>query len=181
MFRKGWGFATIALCAVFVGPGQAAAQLTDTSAFLAHLSNVYRVVPNVTYHVASNQDNKFDLYLPQNASGPVPVLMYIHGGGWVGGTKESSVLRVLPYLESGWAVVNVEYRLGRVAPAPAAVEDCLCALRWVVNNADEFNFDTSPDRDDGPLGRWPLGPHDGHDSAVGRFGTVSPQGSWTVV
>ena len=143
MFRTGRGLVIIALCAVFVGPGQAAAQLTETSSFLAHLSNEYRVVPNVTYHTASNQDNKLDLYLPQNPSGPVPVLMYIHGGGWIGGNKESSVLRVLPYLESEWAVVNVEYRLGQVAPAPAAVEDCLCALQWVVNNADEFNFDTS--------------------------------------
>jgi len=43
----------------------------------------------------------------------------------------------------GWAVVNVEYRLGRVSLAPAAVEDCRCALRWVIRNAEEYNFDTS--------------------------------------
>ena len=78
------------------------AQLGDTSAFLAYLSNQYRVTPNVTYHVASNHENKLDLYIPRTASGPTPVLMYIHGGGWVGGTKESSVLRILPYLEMGW-------------------------------------------------------------------------------
>jgi acetyl esterase/lipase len=43
----------------------------------------------------------------------------------------------------GWNVVNVEYRLARVSLAPAAVEDCLCALRWVVRNAKQYNFDTS--------------------------------------
>ena len=42
----------------------------------------------------------------------------------------------------GWAVVNVEYRLGQVARAPAAVEDCLCALRWVIASAEEYGFDT---------------------------------------
>ena len=69
--------------------------------------------------------------------------MYFHGGGWVGGNKDANVLRLLPYLEMGWSVVNVSYRLGRVSLAPAAVEDCLCALRWVIQNAEEYNFDTS--------------------------------------
>ena len=119
------------------------AQLGDTSTFLAYLSNQYRVTPNVTYHVASNYENKLDLYIPRNASGPTPVLMYLHGGGWVGGTKEANVLRILPYLEMGWAVVNVEYRLGAIARAPAAVEDGLCALRWVIRNAEQYNLDAS--------------------------------------
>lgn len=143
MDTRGRGFAIIALCTILTAPGQAAAQDTQTSAFAAHLSNQYQVLPNVTYHVASNRDSTLDLYLPQNVRGSVPVLVYIHGGGWTGGAKEANVLRLLPYLERGWAVVNVGYRLGQVAPAPAAVEDCLCALRWVVDNADEYNFDTA--------------------------------------
>ena len=128
---------------LLAGPTEANAQLGETSSFLAHVSNQYRVIPNVTYHVASNQENKLDLYVPRGATGPTPVLMYIHGGGWVGGTKESSVLRILPYLEMGWAVANIEYRLGAVARAPAAVEDGLCALRWVIRNAGQYNLDTS--------------------------------------
>ncbi len=123
------------------GPTTATAQLDDTGAFLAYVSNQYRVRPNLTYHVASGHENKLDLYLPTNASGPTPVLMYIHGGGWVGGAKEVNILRILPYLEMGWAVANVEYRLGAVARAPAAVEDLLCALRWVIRNADDYNLD----------------------------------------
>ena len=133
----------VGLALLAVGPNNANAQLGDTSSFLAYLSNQYRVTPNVTYHVASNHENKLDLYIPRNASGPTPVLMYIHGGGWVGGAKEVNVLRILPYLEMGWAVVNVEYRLGAVARAPAAVEDGLCALRWVIRNAERYNLDTS--------------------------------------
>ena len=144
MIRRSIPLVTLVCVGLLVGgPIEASTQLGDTGSFLAQVSNEYRVIPNVTYHVASNHENKLDLYLPRTTSGPTPVLMYIHGGGWVGGTKESSVLRILPYLEMGWAVVNVEYRLGAVARAPAAVEDCLCALRWVIRNAEEYNLDTS--------------------------------------
>jgi acetyl esterase/lipase len=69
--------------------------------------------------------------------------MLIHGGGWVEGRKEGSVLGVLPYLAAGCAVVNVEYRLARTSTAPAAVEDCRCALAWVFRHAQEYGFDTS--------------------------------------
>jgi len=144
MFRRSIPIVMLVGIAILVAePSEANAQLGETSSFLAHVSNQYRVIPNLTYHVASNQENKLDLYVPRGATGPTPVLMYIHGGGWVGGTKESNVLRILPYLEMGWAVANVEYRLGAVARAPAAVEDGLCALRWVIRNAGQYNLDAS--------------------------------------
>ncbi len=144
MFRRSFPLVMFVSAALLgTGPIEANAQIGATSEFLAHVSNQYRVTPNVTYHVAGNHENKLDLYVPRAGSGPTPVLMYIHGGGWVGGTKEANVLRLLPYLEMGWAVVNVEYRLGGVARAPAAVEDGLCALRWVIRNAEQYNLDTS--------------------------------------
>ena len=133
----------LALGALVLAPSVSVAQLDQTATWASHVSNEYRVVPNVTYHVANGFDNSVDLYLPRNASGPSPVLMYIHGGGWVAGSKESNVLRLLPWLEKGWAVVNVQYRLGRISRAPAAVEDCLCALHWVKSNAEQYGFDTS--------------------------------------
>ena len=131
----------LVLSAVVLVPGNAVAQLDQPEAWGSHVSNEYRVIPNGTYHVANNFDNAVDLYLPRDASGPTPVFMYIHGGGWVGGSKEQNVLRLLPYLEMGWAVVNVQYRLGQVSRAPAAVEDCLCALHWIKTNASEYNLD----------------------------------------
>ena len=144
MSRRSFTFVTLGfLAALMAMPSAAQAQLDKTAAWAAHVSNEYRVVPNVMYLTANNHENKVDLYLPTNASGATPVLMYMHGGGWVRGNKESNVLRLLPYLQMGWAVVNVQYRLGPVSLAPAAVEDCLCALRWVIRNADEYNFDTS--------------------------------------
>jgi len=127
-------------------------QLPANVAWAAELSGLltsYWVTPNVTYLTASNVDVKLDVYqvangaIPAPGTAPRPTLLYIHGGGWTGLSKESSSLAVLPYLELGWNVVNINYRLASTAPAPAAVEDCLCALRWVYRNAKQYNFDTS--------------------------------------
>lgn len=121
-----------------------AAVLAQTPAdWAATANNRYMMTPNITYLVANNYEAKLDLYKRRDAQGPQPTLIFIHGGGWVGGTKETAILSFLPYFEMGWNVVNVEYRLGRVSRAPAAVEDCLCALRWVAANAKNHNIDLS--------------------------------------
>jgi len=103
----------------------------------------YSVVANVTYSVADGYESKLDVYARRGTKDPVPTVVMIHGGGWVGGTKEGNTLQILPYLEMGFSIVNVEYRLARVALAPAAVEDCRLALRWVMKNAKAYNFDTT--------------------------------------
>ena len=117
--------------------------LGDSASFAATLTR-YEVHPNVVYHSANGHENKLDVYKPVDVSQPTPVVMVIHGGGWIEGTKEDRVLEMMPYLQMGFAAVNVEYRLGRVSRAPAAVEDCRCALHWVFANAKKYNFD--PDR-----------------------------------
>ena len=111
--------------------------------FTALVGNQYRIHANITYKVANGYEAKLDVYEPRDTDEPRATVIYIHGGGWTGGTKEGVALRLLPYLQMGLAVVNVEYRLARVSPAPAAVEDCRCALRWVIRNADRYKFDTS--------------------------------------
>src|SRR5215510_11423644 len=103
----------------------------------------YRIVPNITYLTANNFEAKLDVYSRTGATMPQPTLIWIHGGGWTGGNKEGATFSLLPYMEMGWNVVNVEYRLARVSLAPAAVEDCLCALRWVIRNAKQYSFDTT--------------------------------------
>jgi acetyl esterase/lipase len=108
---------------------------------MARLENDFRVIPNITYLTASNMDAKLDLYVRRGVTAPQPTLIFIHGGGWTGGTKESQALAIQPYLAMGLNVVNVEYRLARVALAPAAVEDCRCALKWVLSHAKEYGID----------------------------------------
>ena len=122
----------------------ASAAASEAWDWTVRMANQYQVTPDVTYLTADGYESKLDVIAPRNPAGPLPTLLYIHGGGWVGGTKEGAMLRLLPYLEMGFAVVNVEYRLARVALAPAAVEDGRCALRWVLSNADRYGFD--PDR-----------------------------------
>jgi acetyl esterase/lipase len=121
----------------------ASAQLSETASRAVQITHEYRVVPDVTYVTANNYEAKLDIYLPRVLNAPNKTLILIHGGGWVNGSKDATTLHILPYLEMGWSVVNVGYRLARISPAPAAVEDCRCALRWVVSRAKEYNFDTS--------------------------------------
>jgi acetyl esterase/lipase len=118
-------------------------QLSPTAEWATHAANQYQMFPNITYLVANNYEAKLDVYKLREATTPQPTLIWIHGGGWTGGTKESAILSLMPWMEMGWNIVNVEYRLARVSLAPAAVEDCLCALRWVASQAKTYNFDTT--------------------------------------
>ena len=109
----------------------------------ASITAPYRIVPNITYVTANNFEAKLDVYSRTDTQAPQPTIIFIHGGGWTGGSKETQLFNLMPYLEMGWNAVNVEYRLARVSEAPAAVEDCLCALRWVIRNAKQYGFDTA--------------------------------------
>lgn len=142
----------VVLLVLFVGvpvlaqnPGQAPG--TSARTWASQITAGYRVVPELTYLTASDTELKLDLYLPRAATGqtptPNPTVIFIHGGGWTGGNRLGSSLNVLPYVEMGFSVVNISYRLARVALAPAAVEDSRCALRWVYRNAKEYGFDTN--------------------------------------
>jgi len=134
------------VCLLLMGamlPASANDHLSDTASWAAAMTRQYRVTPSVTYLTANNWEAKLDVYQPTNASGPTPTLIYIHGGGWVGGDRQAAFFNTMPYLEMGWAVVNVSYRLARISLAPAAVEDCRCALRWVISHAKDYNFDAN--------------------------------------
>jgi acetyl esterase/lipase len=134
------GFAITMLAAFALGPA-ALAQSAEGLTKALHIYDNYRVVPNITYLTANNWDAKLDVYQARDAKDPNPTLIYFHGGGWVQGSKEAASLTFLPFLEMGWNVVNVEYRLGKVSLAPAAVQDALCALRWVYRNGKDYNVD----------------------------------------
>lgn len=106
--------------------------------FRAERDVVYRSAP--TDNGSGNVSLKLDLYIPYDKS-PGPTMLYIHGGGWQTGSKEQYVLWYLPYLQLGFRVVAVQYRLSGLAPAPAAIEDCRCAFRWVARNGEKYGID----------------------------------------
>jgi acetyl esterase/lipase len=100
----------------------------------------YEIVRDVVYKNIGGFQAKVDVYTRYDRK-PGPTLVYIHGGGWANGSKEQYSLWFLPYLQLGMRVVSVQYRLAGVAPAPAAVKDCRCALYWTFQNAGKYGFD----------------------------------------
>jgi acetyl esterase/lipase len=119
---------------------------------VANLTVQSGISANMTYHTVEGNEQKLDVIVPRTSLGQAPwwrydqtkrpALLYIHGGGWVEGEKETRLLGLLPYVSRGWVVVNIDYRLAHDAKAPAAVEDCLKALDWVYANADNYQIDT---------------------------------------
>ena len=141
--RRMLSVCAISLLLVCASRSVAFAQLSPTADWATKAQNEYAVAANITYLTASGFESKLDIYRRRDVQTPQPTLVFYHGGGWIGGTKEASFMSIMPWLEMGWNVVNVEYRMARVAEAPAALEDAMCALRYVVNNAKNNNIDTN--------------------------------------
>lgn len=100
------------------------------------------VEANVPY--APHKETVLDVLQSKRAAAGTKrsAVIVIHGGGWVSGKKEDVVpLYCLPFLEKGFVVFNVEYRLAKAALAPAAVQDALAAAKWVHDNAARYGVD----------------------------------------
>ena len=102
----------------------------------------FRVLEPRAYRRVGGRDLELDLCVPSRKGGPWPTFVFFHGGGWITGARETVSLHLLPWMEHGWATVNVEYRLAREALAPAAVWDARHAARWVFDHAGEHGLDT---------------------------------------
>jgi acetyl esterase/lipase len=97
---------------------------------------------NVEYAKVGEKKLLLDLYIPEKAEGPLPVVVGIFGGAWLGGSKEQA--QGVRLSGRGYAVVTPNYRLSGEAVFPAQIEDCKAAVRWVRANAKKYNLD--PDR-----------------------------------
>jgi acetyl esterase/lipase len=100
-----------------------------------------RTLKDVVYGHASGQDLTMDAYLCAAAK-PAPVLVFIHGGGWMGGDK-AGVPDFLkgPMQDAGISLVSVNYRLSKVAIYPAQVDDVTRAVQFVRFKAKEWQID----------------------------------------
>ena len=84
------------------------------------------------------------VYLPSNVSTPLPVILWIHGGGYVLGAPEQEDLQVKNLVSMvGCAAVSVDYRLAPETPYPGPIEDCSAALKWLYTHAGELGVDTT--------------------------------------
>lgn len=89
-----------------------------------------------------HERQKLDVFVPAG-DGPFPIVVWVHGGGWQGGSKENApqVLRMMP---QGYAAASINYRLSQHAVYPAQIHDAKAAIRYLRANAKKYKID--PDR-----------------------------------
>jgi acetyl esterase/lipase len=103
-----------------------------------------RTFTNVAY-VSGGIAQRFDLYLPDTGRGPFPLVVWIHGGGWSGGSRDLTATSPQRQIVSkGFALASVDYRLSGAARYPASVNDVKAAIRFFRANAATYKID--PDR-----------------------------------
>ncbi|MBO4918750.1 MAG: alpha/beta hydrolase [Erysipelotrichaceae bacterium] len=83
-----------------------------------------------------------DVYRPKDIEGKLPVIVSVHGGGWVYGTKEVYQYYCMSLAQRGFAVINFNYRLAPEHKYPAQIEDTNSVIRWIFANADTYGLDT---------------------------------------
>jgi acetyl esterase len=103
---------------------------------------VGRVLEGVRFRRVGGEELHTDLLIPEG-KGPHPILLLIHGGGWVMGCAANMRKLGLRFVERGFLVVIPDYRLAPEYPFPAAYEDCKQCLRWAFENALGFGGDPS--------------------------------------
>lgn len=105
-----------------------------------------RKLADLDYAGNDNPKQKLDLYLPENpaSDAPLPVICWIHGGGWKNGDKANAA-KVIPYAAEGkFAAASIGYRLSGESQWPGQIHDCKAAIRYLKANAEKYNI--NPDK-----------------------------------
>ncbi len=100
------------------------------------------VVKDLAYVSAGHERQKLDLYRPKTLQKSLPVIVWVHGGGWSGGDKNPPPDELYSFVQTGFAVASINYRLSGDVPFPAQIEDCMAAVRWLRANADKYGLDS---------------------------------------
>ncbi len=99
------------------------------------------VQSNVPYLDTGDPIHTLDIYSPKDHTGPLPVVLYVHGGGFRILSKDTHWALALRFALQGYLVFNINYRLAPKHPFPAAVQDACAAYTWVMNNAARYSGD----------------------------------------
>lgn len=130
------GFGALAVTIVLAaGAGLASAQEPPALPIVESRRDlVYAIHPTGPLHL--------DLHRPRGGGqARAPVLIVLHGGGWARGERPKSWTGLRRFVDAGFAIVSVQYRLSDTARAPAAVQDARCAMAWVMREADRYRLD----------------------------------------
>ena len=106
---------------------------------LVYPDNIIRV-EDISY--GPHKMNVLDVYRPQSVEGKMPVLVSVHGGGWVYGDKKLYSHYCTRLAERGFVVVNFTYRLSPESKFPCHLEDTVKVFDWVIKHAEQFGMDT---------------------------------------
>ena len=100
---------------------------------------------NIPYNNDTLKKHLLDIYLPANAKGKLPLVVFIHGGGWIGNDKYADMgymtNTVAAMLNNGIAVASIDYRFATQAVFPAILQDCNKAVSFLYDNADKYSLD----------------------------------------
>ncbi len=108
----------------------------------ANTSDISRKWVDISYATLSKAQ-KLDIYLPESGDGPFPVILAIHGGGFMMGDKADRQLNpMLNGLKRGYAVVSINYRMSGEALFPKNINDVKAAIRWVRGNAKQYHLNS---------------------------------------
>jgi acetyl esterase/lipase len=95
----------------------------------------------LTYSSPGGKDLLLDLYLPQGVKGRSPVIVFLHGGGWSGGTRTTGPDFKRFFAQDGFAIASIEYRLtSPTLTFPSNAEDVKTSIRWLRANADAYSL-----------------------------------------
>jgi acetyl esterase/lipase len=100
---------------------------------------------NIPYNGDTLQKHLLDIYLPADAKGKMPLVILIHGGGWLSNDKYADIgymkKTVAEIVRSGFAMASIDYRFSTQAVFPAQMLDCNRAISYLYDNADKYGFD----------------------------------------
>jgi acetyl esterase/lipase len=100
---------------------------------------------NIMYNNDTLPKHLLDIYLPASAKGKLPLVIFIHGGGWLSNDKYADMgymrKTVAEIVSSGFALASIDYRFSTQAVFPAQILDCNRAISFLYDNADEYGFD----------------------------------------
>ncbi len=99
---------------------------------------------DVVFGKGGETDLKLDIAYPKEGDGPFPVVVFIHGGGWVGGNRQSMEKSIETMAGRGYVAATISYRFAPKARFPAQIEDCKAAIRWLRAQAKKYHL--NPDR-----------------------------------
>ncbi len=96
---------------------------------------------DLAYVENGHERHKLDLFVPEKVDAPLPLIIWVHGGGWQNGSKDGCPPLRGGYTARGYAVASINYRLSGHATFPAQIEDCKAAIRWLRAHAKEYHLD----------------------------------------